>query len=372
MNEPSRPVFIRIGSNETILFGFDADERARRLAASIGLCCADGVEGERGAVLANMAYAWDLAWLKLIAVRRGSVLMAGGDPVLANVRGHSSVDPVEQAMIGNGGSLEHLEVIDCENAEVANEEWRSKGRPFALRLTPATAEQVEQAAYVASCPSVTDALTLYLWRKPSFHLTRWAAEAAISPNTVTAVGAVLCLMAFFYFWFGNYWLGAVAGFIFMGLDTIDGRLARCTVTESKPGKLVARAIDLVHPPFWWWAWAHGLSAYTRPLEPVYEVMLLAAIVGGYLAQRIIEGVFIARFKIPIHVWRPIDSRFRLITAGRNSNLAILVGALVFGRPDLGLGLVGLWTIISLLFHLVRLSQAETRAYRGAPVVSWLA
>jgi hypothetical protein len=42
-------------------------------------------------------------------------------------------------------------------------------------------------------------------------------------------------------------------------------------------------------------------------------MLLAIIVGCYVAQRVIEGLFIYYFKMHIHVWRRIDSRFRLIT-----------------------------------------------------------
>ena len=45
----------------------------------------------------------------------------------------------------------------------------------------------------------------------------------------------------------------------------------------------------------------------------------------------------------IHVWRPIDSQFRLITARRNPNMVILVAALLFGRPDVGLELVAWWT-----------------------------
>ncbi|HEX2804509.1 MAG TPA: CDP-alcohol phosphatidyltransferase family protein, partial [Sphingomicrobium sp.] len=182
---------------------------------------------------------------------------------------------------------------------------------------------------------------------------------------------VLCLLAFFYFWFGNYWLGMLAGFAFMVLDTVDGKLARCTGTSSQLGNFFDHGIDLVHPPFWYWAWAHGLAPYGRPLEPVYETMLLAAIVIGYVAQRIIEGIFIARFKMHIHVWEPIDSRFRLVTARRNPNMAILALALLVGRPDIGLELVALWTILSLIFHMVRLAQAEARAWRGSPLVSWL-
>jgi hypothetical protein len=73
----------------------------------------------------------------------------------------------------------------------------------------------------------------------------------------------------------------------------------------------------------------------------------------------------------IHVWQRIDSKFRLVTARRNPNMVILVVALLFGRPDTGLELVGGWTILSLIFHLVRLAQAEMRSWRGQPVVSWL-
>ena len=126
----------------------------------------------------------------------------------------------------------------------------------------------------------------------------------------------------------------------MVLDTVDGKLARCTGASSKWGNVFDHGIDLVHPPFWWWAWEHGLAAYGRPLEPVYATMVLWAIVGGYVAQRMIEGLFIKRFDgMEIHVWRPLDSKFRLITARRNPNMVILVAALLFGRPDVGLELV---------------------------------
>ena len=101
-------------------------------------------------------------------------------------------------------------------------------------------------------------------------------------------------------------------------------------------------------------------------------MLLWAIVGGYVVQRIIEGIFIQRYgRVHIHVWQPIDSKFRLITARRNPNMVILVAALLIQRPDLGIELVALWTILSLIFHAVRLAQANGRRDRGRPVVSWL-
>ena len=42
-------------------------------------------------------------------------------------------------------------------------------------------------------------------------------------------------------------------------------------------------------------------------------------------------------------------------------MVILVAALLFRRPDAGLELVALWTLISLIFHAVRLAQMTERA-----------
>jgi hypothetical protein len=241
-----------------------------------------------------------------------------------------------------------------------------------MPLDPADPEPVERAAYDAAYKGVTDVLTLYLWRKPAFYLTRWAARAGLSPNSITLIGAVLCVLAFYLFWRGEYWWGVLSGFIFMVLDTVDGKLARCTGASSKLGNAFDHGIDLVHPPFWYWAWLHGLAAYGRPLEPLTATMVLWGIIGGYVAQRLIEGIFIKRFNgIHIHVWKPVDSRFRLITARRNPNMVILVACLLFRRPDLGLELVAWWTIISLFFHAVRLAQANEAAGRGQRIVSWL-
>ena len=79
----------------------------------------------------------------------------------------------------------------------------------------------------------------------------------------------------------------------------------------------------------------------------------------------------AQSLVHIHVWAKIDSQFRLITARRNPNMVILVAALLFGRPDVGIELVALWTIVSLIFHAVRLAQAEVRREQGGKIVSWL-
>ena len=367
-------LFVPVGSNPARLFGMDARTRACRLAENAGFECRDEVEPGRASLIASLDYAWDPAWLAEFAGRPSSVLTLHGKPVLAHVPvGGPALAPVAEAVArGDGSALSGLEPVEAETVELTYRKLRKRDRPFVLPLDPADPEPIERAAYDAAYKGVTDALTLYLWRKPAFYLTRWAAEAGLTPNMVTAVGAVLCVLAFWLFWNGHYWLGTASGFIFMVLDTVDGKLARCTGTSSHWGNIFDHGIDLVHPPFWWWAWIHGLAAYGRPVEPIYATMLLWAIIGGYVAQRLIEGVFLRRFGMHIHVWQRIDSQFRLVTARRNPNMVILVASLLIARPDVGIKLVALWTIVSLIFHAVRLAQATVKSEQGGKIVSWLA
>ena len=363
-------LFVPIGRNDARPFGMAARDRACRLAANAGFECSEAPEPGRAALLASMRFAWDPAWLKAMRARPGTMLTFGGEPVMAHVSADGNA-AAAAAGLEDRQIVEGYELLPSETAELSYAELRKRERPFVMPIDAADPDPVERAAYDAAYKGVTDALTLYLWRMPAFYLTRWAARAGIAPNFVTLVGAVLCALAFYLFWHGEYWWGILSGFIFMVLDTVDGKLARVTGASSKWGEVFDHGIDIVHPPFWYWAWEHGLAAYGRPLEPVFATMVLWAIVGGYVAQRIIEGIFIKRLKMEIHVWRPIDSKFRLITARRNPNMVILVGALLFHRPDLGLELVAWWTIASLIFHAVRLAQAKERKARGEALVSWL-
>ena len=363
-------LFVPVGTNDARPFGMEARERAFRLATNAGFECAEEPVPGRAMLLASMNYAWDPAWLKAMRARPEAMLTLADEPVMVHVPVNGNL---ADAMAGLEArrTIEGYEALPSETAELSYAELRKRERPFVMKLDPADPEPVERAAYDAAYKGVTDALTLYLWRKPAFYLTRWAAQAGLAPNAVTFVGAVFCLLAFILFWRGEYWAGILSGFIFMVLDTVDGKLARCTGQSSKWGNIFDHGLDLVHPPFWWWAWANGLNYLNDPFETVYEYMLIAAIVGGYVVQRIIEGIFMRKYGMHIHVWHRIDSRFRLITARRNPNMVILVAALLFGRPDVGLEMVALWTIVSLIFHAVRLAQANALAERGGKIVSWL-
>jgi phosphatidylglycerophosphate synthase len=367
----AKPLFVTVGENSARAFGMAAADRANALAVKAKLDPASEAQSGRSTVYADLGWGWDPEWLIALADGPGSVLTKDGHPVLAHVPAGGDPAAVLSAMLADERYQGSLEQIDADSADFSYRKLRKRERPFVMRLDPTDPEPVERAAYDASYKGVTDALTLYLWRRPAFYLTRWAARAGMTPNLVTAIGTVLCVAAFVLFLHGWYWTGVAAGFGFMVLDTVDGKLARCTGQSSYWGNIFDHGLDLIHPPFWWWAWAEGLKLFGRPFEPVYEMLIIGAIVLGYVAQRVIEGLFMRRYGMHIHVWQRVDSQFRLITARRNPNMVILVFCLLLGLPDLGIELVALWTILSLIFHAVRLAQANARADRGRPIVSWL-
>ena len=356
-----------VGANATRLWGLTAEERLRRIARAQGLEVSDD-----GEVLVNLGYAFDPSWLRQVAEKPGLVVTREGVPVLARPIGDR--DEMVRAMERNARLPERRgEIVAWETSgDLENEELRKKERPFMDRLTPDTVRALERASYFGAYKGVTDLLTKYLWPEWALVLTRWAARIGMTPNQVSLIGALLCVLATWLFYRGWYWPGLAAGLVFMVLDTVDGKLARCTITSSKIGEAIDHGIDLVHPPFWWWAWGVGLHAFGRPLAQDVFWWILAAIVGGYVVQRLIEGAFIARFGMHIHVWRRIDSRFRLLTARRNPNMVILLASLIAGRPDWGLIAVAAWTLASLAVHMVQLGQALAARAAGRPVVSWLA
>jgi len=364
-----RPHVVPVGDNDVLIWGMTSRERLRRMAAAQDLPLSADETGT--VLLANLDFVFAPGWLSNIAKWPGTVLTRDGVPVLAHV---DSADRAEVAdAILRGCPLpDRLKSIPFETYEgFVNEELRKRERPFVERLTPANVPIIERASYVGAYKGVTDVLTKYLWPEWAFALTKLAARVGLSPNGVTAIGTVLCVIATVAFWYGFFWTGLATGLVFMVLDTVDGKLARCTITSSKLGNAWDHGIDLVHPPFWWWAWATGCAAYGRPLTDRTFWLVIVAMLFGYVAQRIIEGVFILRAGMHIHVWRRFDSRFRLITARRNPNMVILFAFLLIQRPDWGIIAVAYWTMISLVVHLVRLLQALVKWSGGEPITSWL-
>jgi phosphatidylglycerophosphate synthase len=343
-----------------------AAERLRRMFVRAGLEPADSPAVERASVVARGDWVIDEPLLKAVVQRPGSVLMApGGTPVAAHAPAGQGAAAAE--MVASGAApLAGFEVLDPE-ALAYNEALRKKEPPVLEPLTDANVRAVEARTFKGSYKGVTDIVTKYAWPVPARIVTRWCALAKLTPNQVTFAGFLLVLAAFWLFWVGEWGWGLVCAWIMTFLDTVDGKLARVTLTSSKFGNIFDHGIDLIHPPFWWWAWYVGLQ-HTGQLPPDAGLML-GIILIGYWVQRGIEGVFMRRYGFHVHSWRPFDSFFRLITARRNPNLLILTPAALLGAPGLGFWLVGAWTAISLAVHAVQLAKAM--ATPREQVVSWL-
>jgi len=346
-----------IGDNTTPIWGMSNAERVRRLAVKRAI--AERIApGE--ALYVNLAFAFDPTLIEEAIKRPGVALTIGGELVLGVLP--DGTDPLR---------LDGIERLPLENRSFYNEQLRKLETPFAERLTPERSRAIERQSYFGAYKGVTDLLTKYLWPELALWLTRIAARLGMTPNMVTAIGAALCIYATVLFAQGHYWTGMLAGFIFMVLDTVDGKLARCTITSSKWGNVADHGVDLIHPPFWWYFWGVGLSAWGLALSSQAFLLVMVAVIAGYILQRVIEGLFIKDFGMDIHVWQTFDSRFRLITARRNPNMAILFVATLAGRPDIGLIALAWWTVISLIVHAVRLAQAYRMRRSGRPIVSWM-
>lgn len=384
--QASRPAGRIVGHCDLRLWSLSQAERWRRTLQRSGIePAADGdapfpVSGS--VVMVRADYVLDGGLVKALAATPGCLLAvdtaAGRDIVAAHVDAASvpTVLPLLRQGAANPGAA-----IDPSIAVLGPDELgarhdsalRKRARPFAIRLTPDSLDHAERLTFAGAYKGVTDIVTKYVWPAPARAVTRWAAAAGMTPNMVTTASLLFVLLAIWLFATGAFWAGLAAAWIMTFLDTVDGKLARVTLTSSRWGDVFDHGIDLLHPPVWYWAWWYGLVAGEAvPSGWAVSELALWIVIGGYVLGRLMEGFFIWRFGMEMHVWRPIDSLFRLVTARRNPNLLILTAATAVGRPDLGFGLVAVWTASSLVFHAVRILQAALVKARAGSLSSWLA
>lgn len=242
--------------------------------------------------------------------------------------------------------------------------------PVILVINSENKNHLESELFDGSYKGVTDFITKWFWPVPARWAVRLCVRYGVSPNQVTILSLVLAIFAGLAFWGGYLYSGLVMGWVMTFLDTVDGKLARVTITSSKLGDILDHGLDLIHPPLWYLAWGLGVSEIWMSSISVTTVfwIILAAYVGG----RFCEGGFelwIAPFRL--FLWQPWDSYNRLITARRNPNLLILTLALIYGRPDVGLWLVLIWHIVSTLVLIARLLVAQKHKNTYGELKPWL-
>lgn len=305
------------------------------------------------------------------------VILIGSDGYPLAAAAPAETAPAVEAWLEEASSVEErpreLQVVRPE--QLCATYWsklRKRETPYAMKATADRRAAIEWRMFMGTYKGATDLVTKWLWPVPAFWLTKLCVRAGVSPNMVTFGSFCLVVLAYFLFLDGQYAAGLAAGWLMTLLDTVDGKLARVTLTSSRFGHVFDHGIDLVHPPFWYLAWGWGLQSAGTPLPEHVLTMTLAIIVGGYVVLRILEGLFKLLYKMYVHVWRRFDTWFRLIVSRRNPNLILLTIGTAAGRPDLALIAVAAWTVASIAVHLVQFAQALDQAGWRGELRSWLA
>lgn len=374
------PVLCIVGQSSARLFGLAGDERLRRQFSRAGLVeeiTPDAIAAHRGPVIIARADAvLDQPLVQALLKRPNLVLTTedkdGRQPVAGNLRADDAMAFAKA--VADGEALKSPILLQRAPSEIDANFWkalRKRETPYAFVVTPQNEAAVDWRMFMGTYKGATDLVTKHVWPVPAYHAVRWLAPRGITPNMVTSVAAVMTVAAFVLFLYGQFAYGLLAGWAMTFLDTVDGKLARTTLTSSKWGDVFDHGIDLVHPPFWYFAWAIGLSAWGINWSASTFWWTTGIILGGYVVQRLMEGISIKWLGLEIHIWRRIDTFFRQITARRNPNLILLSLSLLVSRPDWGLIAVAAWTLICLVLHGLQLLQAFAAKRATGPLESWM-
>ncbi len=361
------------------LWGLSSRERLRRVLERVGITewVADlgSLSAQSSVLLLRGDYLYDNRVINNLVEACNVVLQvpAGQTAVAAHVPARLAAEARD--VLRGVAALEVLPETKVESPETLSSAYQGQLRksdpPFVLAITPENQRALEQRLFSGAYKGVTDLITKWAWPWPAHWATQLCVRFAIRPNQVTGLSLVLTVLAGALFAYGLYGWGLLTGWLMTFLDTVDGKLARVTVTSSRFGHLLDHGLDIIHPPLWYVAWGFGLATFDPGILGLTLSAVLWLIILGYIVGRLVEGAFqLWLGEFGIFCWRPLDSYNRLITARRNPNLILLSAGAASGRPDLGLIAVAFWTLFSSLLLVVRLAMAWRVRLAFGPLQPW--
>ncbi len=366
-----------VGNSTVRLWGLDGATRLERQLRAAG-AVVGAADGEAAStLLVRGDWLFDDRLLRSMLARPGSVLLATGAqaysvPVAAHVSCEAAATARE--VIEGRALLQSLGRIHLETPASLSNAWTGPMlKASAAAAIPIRRDQARTLArylFDGAYKGVTDLVTKWVWPAPARLVTGICARLGLSPNTVTTASWVLAIAATWRFAVGDFAGGLAMAWAMTFLDTVDGKLARVTVTSSRLGHLFDHVLDLLHPPLWYLAWGWGAAGVIEGFDPAPA---FSVILAGYVAGRLAEGCFeglLAGFSL--FAWRPADSYFRLVLARRNPNLLLLSAFAIAGRPDHGLVAVAAWTAACSVLLVLRVSQAGWLRFRRHRLEPWLA
>ena len=370
-----------VGTNGVRLWGLDGTERLARQLHSVGVLSL--LRGEdppppRGSVvLLRSDYLFEDRTIADLIRQPGVVITASGAsqgaPVVAAHVPSRDLAVARAALEGTVDPRAIPDVVTQSPESLSTSFVRKLYKAAPPVVLPARADRAAALGrhlFDGSYKGVTDLVTKWVWPAPARAVTRVCALFGIPPNAVTAVSFALVVIVTLLFAEGRFGAGLALAWVMTFLDTVDGKLARVTVTSTPLGHYFDHSIDSVHPPIWYFAWAWGVTGGVPGIWSLAP--LLAAILVAYVAGRLIETTFMHFVGgCSLFTWRLFDSYFRLILARRNPNLLLLTGFHLVGFPAAGLTAVAVWTVVSSVILTIRLLHGVVARVRSGPLHPWL-
>ena len=233
--------------------------------------------------------------------------------------------------------------------------------PYVLRIRDAASRnRVERFLFESNYKGSTDFMTKYVYPPLVWAMVRPLARWRVHPNWVTGISIAATFAAVPAFANGDWLLGLALAYGMSLLDSLDGKLARLTLTSSRLGGFLDHGLDMVHPPLWYLAWAWALGGGQVASLPFAMALGMTAV---YIVDRAIAGIFRARTGVSIHDCTPLDARLRTFISRRNVNIVLFTLALAVEalRPGLGAPvacfylIVG-WQVVSCFWHAQRIAH----------------
>ncbi len=206
---------------------------------------------------------------------------------------------------------------------------------------------VERRLFLDNYKGSTDLLTAHVYPPLVWVSVLACTRTRIHPNLVTILSILLAAAAVPLFASAHWLYGFLCAYAMSVLDSVDGKLARLTLTDSKLGNVLDHGLDLVHPPFWYYAWAQGLIADGASASIADWALWLNVF---YVLDRLVLGVARWRLKHALHSSTRLDELVRAIIARRNITMSIIAVTLLLGVGAWGFIYVAVWQALTFAWH----------------------
>jgi phosphatidylglycerophosphate synthase len=283
-----------------------------------------------------------------------------GDRAAALLLTHASLDP---ALIA--GATDASDLADALQAAGVVRPLRDDAfKGFVRRLrrtlphylfrieTEERAAKIERFLFWSNYKGSTDLFTRYVYPPLVWIMVGPLARLRVHPNWVTLVSILLALGAIPLWATGHFIIGFVMAYAMSVLDSVDGKLARLTFTDSVLGNYMDHGLDMVHPPLWYVAWAYGLGIGAEGWHsPLGESAI--AIVVLYVIDRLVLKIYPQIFKRAFHTHSRMDGIVRSFIARRNISLPLFTIGWAIGLGGQAFFLITAWQAATTLYHAAR-------------------